>query len=103
MFTGGGLSGTLGAADIKKLDTMSPFVGALLDRVCAGSHTCPIGTVFTECVDIMNSVCGRNKRQEWITVEVFRLRRNIRQLKTRTVAVFRAYQKSAMGPLYDTC
>lgn len=35
----GGLAGTLEAADIKNLDMISPFIGVLLVRVCAESHT----------------------------------------------------------------
>lgn len=81
-------------ADIIKLDMISRFIGALLGLVCAESHTCPTAHVSTEYVNIMNSVCGRNVRQQWKPAGNSMLRRDIRQFKAAAVGFFSAYQKS---------
>lgn len=46
MFTDGALADMLDAADIKQLVMISPFIGALIDRACAESHTCLFTTVL---------------------------------------------------------
>lgn len=76
---------------MKKLDTISPLVGPILGLLYAESHTFPITTVVTEYVNIMNSVCGQNERQQWTHVEISRLRRDIWQLKATAVGFFIAY------------
>lgn len=58
VFTDDGVPGMNEAADIKKLDIISPFVGALSDRICTKSSTCAFTAVFTEYVDVVNQVCG---------------------------------------------
>ena len=97
MYTDEGLTGMLEAADIKKLDMISPFIGGIFDRVCGESETCPITTVFTEYVDVMNKVCGHNGRDVWSGSDISQLRRDIKEFKRNGVRVFGSYQKSGMG------
>ena len=97
VFTEEGLAGMLEAADMKKVDIISPFIGGILDRVCGECDAAPVTTVFTQYVDIMNSVCGCNGRNHWSDDDVSRLRNDIAQLKATAVGVFAAYQKSQMG------
>ena len=46
VYTDDGLAGMMEAADIKKLDMISPFIGGIIDRVCGESEMCPITTVL---------------------------------------------------------
>lgn len=60
LFTDDVLAGMLGATDIEKLDMISPFIRALLYRICGESESCKVAKVFTEYVDVNNKVCGHN-------------------------------------------
>lgn len=54
MFNDDGLAGMLEAADIKNLEMISPFIGALLDSICSQCDTFPITEVCMKNVDVMN-------------------------------------------------
>lgn len=90
-FTDGCFLALIEMVDIKKLQIISPFIGALVYLGCAESHNCPVTTVFTDYVDIINSVYRRNLRQQ-----VSRVGRDIRLFKTTAIGMFIAYQKSKM-------
>lgn len=64
VFTDESLERMLNATDIK-MDMILPFVGALIDRTCAEAHSCTLKTVFKECVNVMNKVCGNNGQEKW--------------------------------------
>jgi len=70
---------------MKKIDIISPFIGGIMDRVCGESNSAPVTTVFTQYVDIMNSVCGSNGRMRWSADDVIRLRNEIAQFKATAV------------------
>lgn len=55
------LAGMLEAVDIKKLDIIYSFKGALLHCVCGEVRKCSVTAVFPEYVEIMQFVCGYNK------------------------------------------
>lgn len=57
LFTDDGLAGMLEAADMQKIYIQSPFLVALLDRVCRESDECPFTTVLTDYVNLMKQVC----------------------------------------------
>lgn len=97
VFTDGDIDGMLEAAYIKKMDMVSPFIGGLINRICGEPETCPVKTVFTEYVDVLNNVCGRNVRKKWTASDIATLRRDIAQFKANGVDVFSAYQKSEIG------
>lgn len=54
VFKDDGLPGMIEAAEIRKLDTLSPFIGSFQDLVCRESDECPITTAFTAFVDVLN-------------------------------------------------
>lgn len=56
LFNKEGLTGMLEAVDTKGIDMISPFLGALMDRVSDESNTRPITTMFTDYVDIKSAV-----------------------------------------------
>lgn len=65
MFSKDGLNSILDAAVLKRIDMISPFVGALMDPVSAEANMCPILTIFTNYVEIMSVSCGISKRTRW--------------------------------------
>lgn len=64
MFTYNGVAGLPKVTEMKSLDIISPLIVALLDTVCLQSHNCPIKTVLTEYLYIINSVCWWNGRRQ---------------------------------------
>lgn len=91
-----GLAGMLEAKDLKNLDNVSPFLGALIDRIC-GLDYAPVTTVFTLYVDIMHMVCGHNKNNRWNEEEISRLQENIGIFMHEGVALFGSTQASNIG------
>lgn len=96
VFTVDGLAGMIEAADIKKLDMISPFIGALLYLICGESESFPVTKVFTEYMGVMNKVCSDNGREKWRAAGITELIRDIKQFKVNRVTVFIVYQKSEM-------
>lgn len=70
-----------------------PFISALVDRICTEFENCLITTLFTEYVDVMNQMCGRNRREKWTQADVADLPRDIQRFKENRARVFGAYQK----------
>lgn len=60
VFAVDGLEDMLGAAGIERLDVISSFIGALLNRIYGEPESCLVTKLFTEYVDVMNNVCGNN-------------------------------------------
>lgn len=85
--------------DNKKLDIISTFIRALLDRICDESESCPVTKVFKEYVDVINKVCGHNGGHKCTATDITELRRDIQQFQMNRVAVFSAYKKSEMGTI----
>lgn len=96
VFINDSLDCMLEAAYIKKVDIISPFIGALIDRTCTESDTCPITAVFTEFVDVMNQVYDHNGRKIWTTSDITKLSRDKHNLKLIGLLLSSAYQKSGM-------
>lgn len=59
------LSWKLEAENIPKTDILSKINGELLNRIWGESNECPITTVLTGYVDVLDQVFGRNGRMKW--------------------------------------
>lgn len=73
VFREDGIDGMRGVAN-QKLGMILPFISAITDLICSTSESCPVTTVFTEYVDVMNKICGRNGREKWIVSDITKLR-----------------------------
>ncbi len=59
LFKEEGLSGMVEASLMEKVDKVSPFMGALIDRAC-GEHThCPLTKIYTQYKNISDKVVGK--------------------------------------------
>ena len=97
IFKKDGICGMVEAVTFKKLDMISPFLGAIVDRVCGCEESAPITTVFTQYVDIMMEVCGYGKIDNWTEEAIEYIAGAIECFKANGVRVFGKYQKSGMG------
>ena len=70
LFMDDGLIGMLEAADIKTVDMLSPFLGALIDTYCGEFDKAPVTTVFTQYVDLVDVVYRRNQVPGWSELEL---------------------------------
>lgn len=93
VFTDDDHDGMLEAGDIKKMDMVSPFIGALIDRIYGENETCPVTKVFREYADVMDKVCGRNGHKKFTASDIATMCWDIVQLKANGVDVFSEYQK----------
>lgn len=75
---------------------LSPIIGALLNSLCTESEEYQIKPVFTDHVDVVNQLCGRNGRIKWTPRDISGFRRDKQELKLNEVRVLGAYQKSGM-------
>ena len=97
IFKKDGICGMVEAVTFKKLDMISPFLGAIVDRVCGCEESAPITTVFTQYVDIMMEVCGYGQIDNWTDEAIEYIRDSIVCFKANGVRIFGKYQKSGMG------
>lgn len=87
------------AVNIKTLNIISPFDRSFGRSYIAEIESCPITSLYTEYVDVMNHVCSRNIHKKWTPTDVDSLRRDLLRFKSNRVRVFKAYQKSEMGTI----
>lgn len=97
LFTDSGIAGMLEASDLKSVDMVSPFLGAIIDRCCGEVEGAPITKVFTQFKDLMDEVYQRNKVPGWSETCLRKLSTMISNFKTVGCNVFREYQPSSMG------
>ena len=96
-FTDSGILGMLEASDLDRIDEVSPFLGAIIDRCCGETKNAPVTTVFTLYVNLLNEIHCRGRTPGWTDEDLGRLDRSIRDFKTIGKSVFHRYQKSGMG------
>lgn len=86
----------LEATDIKKRDIISLLNGALLDRICSESESCPVIKLFTEYLGLVHKAGINIGREERTAEDITKLRRDIQQFKINGVAAFSDYRKSEL-------
>ena len=96
LFNREGITGMLEACDMIKIDMISLFFGALLDRACDEVQECPMTTMFTDYVDMKDDICGTWKRDKWEEADVSLLKSKIQTFKTNGKTIFGDFQKSGM-------
>lgn len=90
------MAGMLEGFDMKRMDMISTFLGAFMDRVIDESKTCRIMSMFTDLVDIMRDVCGITKRDKWKDEKLSNIAERIKPFKRNRVYNFGTFQKSGM-------
>lgn len=96
LFTKEGITGMIVTSDMKRIDIISPILGALIDCVSDEQKTCPIANMFTAYVDIMRYMCGITKGDKWKEEELEKRAERIKKCKIKCVSIFSTYQKSGM-------
>jgi len=97
IFKKDGIDGMVEAVTSKKLDMISPFLGAIVDRVCGCEESAPFTKLITQYVDIMMVVCGYGKIDNWTDDAIEYIRGSIDCFKANGARIFGRYQKSGMG------
>ena len=65
VFEEDGIVGMLEARDFRNIDQVSPFIGAILDRLCGETMSAPCTTVFTLFVDMVQFVTRARDKHAW--------------------------------------
>ena len=97
LFNEHGLIGMLEAADMKSIDMVSPFLGAIIDRCCAEVVTAPVTGTFTLFIDMIDEIYERDRIPGWTDSCLDALSRTIRLFKAQGRKVFENFQPSSMG------
>ncbi len=95
-----GISGMIEATTIQKIDNVSPFMGALIDRACGEEKECPLTKIYTQYKNIADKVVGnRSASKRWKPEELRDLETQIASLKELSVRVLGPHQASNMGTI----
>lgn len=91
-----GVAGLLEARDMRCVDQIGPFMGAIMDRMCGEEDSSPVTSVFVQYWGIVSDAYQRNSAKGWSIPMVGRLAERISRLKGNATKLFKRYQASGM-------
>ena len=90
--------GMLQASHYKRMDNISPFFGALIDRACDNVTDCPITSVLTSYVLMLQKILYTPFSDEIdINVHATDIKKDISEFKTLATTTLGRYQTSGFG------